>query len=368
MDISQSAFLVRPALAQLFKLLKQQGYRLHGPQLRDGAIVYDQLNSVEQLPQGWQDEQQPGRYRLKQNDSSRYFNWANGTSALKPLLYPAREVLWQAQRASDGSVQFLVPEQDQDKVAVIAAKACDLAALRLQDQHFLEGEYVDPGYQAKRQGLFIVAVNCNASAATCFCVSTGDGPEVKQSYDIVLTELEEGFIVKSGSERGQALLAQLPLQPITADMAGLAKQQLKQAVKQQERSLDQIPLHSLEDNRDHPQWDDVAERCLACGNCTMVCPTCFCHRQHEEPELNGQSSAHVREWDSCFGESHGQLAGFQVRPTIKQRYQQWMIHKLDSWQGQYGRSGCTGCGRCMTWCPAEIDFVAEANLIGGSEK
>lgn len=367
MAISQSAFLMRKDLAELFALLQQQGFRLHGPQIRDGAIVYDDLKSVNQLPQGWQDQQVPGQYRLKRSGSSRQFNWANGPSALKPLLYPAREVMWQAKRGDDGCLQFLVPEQAKDKVAIIGVKACDLAALKLQDQHFLEGEYVDPGYQAKRQGLFLIAVNCNVSAETCFCVSTGDGPEVSQGYDILLTELDDGFIIQSGSDKGVAIVDKLPLHEVTAVMAETAKQQIREAEQQQTRSLNIIAKDDLQSRRDHPQWEDVAERCLACGNCTMVCPTCFCHRQHEEPQLNGKDSEHVREWDSCFGESHGELAGFQVRATVKQRYQQWMVHKLDTWQTQYGRSGCTGCGRCMTWCPAEIDFVAEANLITGDE-
>lgn len=368
METGARLFLARSDFPSLFSELEKHGYSLYGPQVRDGAIVFDQLQDVGQLPRGWQDAQKPGSYQLEQSESPRFFHWANGPQAIKPLLFSSREVMWQAQKKDDGSIEFIIPEHQIEKVAVIGVKACDLAALKLQHQHFMEGEFVDPGYQAKRQGLFIISVNCSHAASTCFCASTGDGPTCDAGFDISLTELEDGFLVEVGSDYGEKVVQVLNLKTVSSEQEQQAETQKIKVIESQQRQLQPIELNQLQDQRAHPQWDDIAERCLACGNCTMVCPTCFCHRHHEEPVLDGKSSEHVREWDSCFGESHGELAGFQVRKTVKQRYQQWMIHKLDSWQEQYERSGCTGCGRCMTWCPAEIDFVAEANLIGGKQK
>lgn len=365
METGALLFLDRAELSSLFAQLERLGYSIYGPQARDGAIVFDQLQKVDQLPQGWQDIQKPGSYQLEQTESPRYFHWANGPQAIKPLLFSSREVMWQARKQDDGSIEFVIPEHQIEKVAVIGAKACDVAALKLQDQHFLQGEFVDPGYKAKRQGLFIVAVNCSRAASTCFCASTGDGPSCESGFDLCLTELEEGFLIEVGSDYGEKVIQVLNLQTATAAQLQKAEYQKADVIESQGRQLRPIAINQLQSQRSHPQWDDIAERCLACGNCTMVCPTCFCHRHHEEPVLDGKSSEHVREWDSCFGESHGELAGFQVRKTVKQRYQQWMIHKLDTWQEQYERSGCTGCGRCMSWCPAEIDFVKEANTIGG---
>lgn len=368
MDTGALLFLTRTDFPSLFSQLEKHGYYLYGPQVREGAITFDQLQSVSQLPQGWQDTQKPGSYQLEQTESPRLFDWANGPQAIKPLLFTSREVMWQAKKQKDGSIEFVIPDHQIEKVAVIGAKACDLAALKLQDQHFLEGEFVDPGYQAKRQGLFIIAVNCSHAASTCFCASTGDGPECETGFDICLTELEEGFLVEVGSDYGEKIVQTLNLRTVTPEQSHEAERQTARVIESQSRELQPITLNQLQSKRFHPQWDDIAERCLACGNCTMVCPTCFCHRHHEEPKLDGKSSEHVREWDSCFGESHGQLAGFQVRKTVIQRYQQWMIHKLDTWHEQYERSGCVGCGRCMSWCPAEIDFVKEANQIGGEKE
>lgn len=367
MESKAPVFLAREKLQSLFNALLDAGYSVFGPQVKEGAIVYERLTSLQQLPKGHSDSQTPGRYQLQKSDSERLFHWANGPQALKPLLFPAREVLWQAQRQADGQIEFIIPENSVEKIAVLGVKACDLAALRLQDKHFLEGEYVDPGYKARRQSMLLIGVDCSHAAETCFCASTGDGPEVTHSYDLVMSELDDGFLIGSGSPIGKELLAGLPLQMASDAQIIAARRQTEKTAAMQSRALNRISINQLQSKRTSPRWDDVADRCLACGNCTMVCPTCFCHHQKEVPDMSGDSSEHLREWDSCFGESHGQLAGFQVRASVKQRYQQWMIHKLDSWQEQYDSSGCVGCGRCLSWCPAEIDFVEEANLIGGEE-
>lgn len=367
MENRTPVFLAREDLQLLMDALRKEGYSIWGPQVKEGAIIYDRLQSLKLLPQGFRDKQNAGSYQLDRSDSQHLFAWANGPQALKPLLFPAREVLWQARRDTEGKLSFLVPEQSSEKIVVLGVKSCDLAALKLQDQHFLQGEYSDPGYQARRQALFLIGVDCSHPAKTCFCASTGDGPEVSQGYDLVMHELDDGFLLGADSAAGQAILAVLPLQLATAEQLTAAQEDSRQATESQGVSLQPIAVNQLQSKRDSKHWDDIAERCLACGNCTMVCPTCFCHHQTEVPDMSGSGSEHVREWDSCFGESHGQLAGFQVRGSVKQRYQQWMTHKLDSWQTQYDRSGCVGCGRCTTWCPAEIDFVAEANKIGGEE-
>ena len=368
MERQAPRFLPRQNFPLLLEQLVEHGYRLHGPQVRDGTIVYDTFHSVDQLPRGVQDQQQVGSYRLITSSNKRLFHWANGPQALKPLLQPAREVLWQAKRDANGALAFMVPESSIAKVAVIGVKACDMAALALQDQHFLQGEYEDPGYRARREGLFLVAVDCSYAADTCFCASTGDGPSAQTGFDLVLTELETGYLIAAGSDKGLSILPHLPLLDAQPQDLDIAQQQHADVVAMQSRALQPIPVGGLDRQRGHPQWQDIADRCLGCGNCTMVCPTCFCHHQKDELAIKGDESQHVREWDSCFGESHGELTGFQVRKTIKHRYQQWMIHKLDSWQEQYGRSGCTGCGRCMSWCPADIDFVKEANVLGGGSE
>jgi sulfhydrogenase subunit beta (sulfur reductase) len=132
------------------------------------------------------------------------------------------------------------------------------------------------------------------------------------------------------------------------------------------RRLDTSDLPELlYNNLEHPRWDDVAARCLSCTNCTMVCPTCFCHSLEDVPDLSQERSERVRVWVSCFNLEHAHPAGGNMRPEIRAHYRQWLTHKLASWVDQFGVSGCVGCGRCITWCPVAIDITQEVAAIRG---
>jgi sulfhydrogenase subunit beta (sulfur reductase) len=358
-------FLPRAALQHLLALIEASGFDCIGPQVRDGAIVYERMRSAADLPEGVRASQQPGEYRLEQAGDRRLFAWANGPQALKPLLFAPEEPLWRARRTEQGfAVEACVPQTA--PLAVIGVRACDLAALAIQDKIFLQGPYPDPCYAARRESLFLVAVNCTHPAATCFCASTGDGPRAAHGFDIALTELDDGFVAVAGSPHGERMLDELALPAATRQQVASDLSAVEQAAAEQTRSL---PGRNLRDalfaNLQHPRWDEVAARCLSCGNCTMVCPTCFCHAESDVPALDGTSSVHQRQWDSCFTAGHAYIHGMQLRPQTSHRYRQWLTHKLGSWHDQFGSSGCVGCGRCIAWCPVGIDITEEAGAICG---
>ncbi len=351
-------YLARENLQELITALRAAAYRCIGPQLRDGAIQYLDLHDAKLLPAGWQDSQSPGRYRLDNTGTPRQFAWANGPQALKPYLFTPRETLWTTQRDDSGALSFTTALPAAQALAVIGVRACDLAALRLQDAHFLQAACPDPHYAVRRDELFLVAVNCSHPAATCFCVASGDGPVADGGSDLILDELDDGYILHAVSARGEALAEQLPLQPVTPQQRLQIEQQHEQARAVQKRSLPGQDLRSLlNDNQQHRHWSELAARCLSCGNCTAVCPTCFCHSEHEQPQLDGQGSVHYREWDSCFTQGHSYIHGITIRADTRLRYRQWLTHKLAAWHDQYGRSGCVGCGRCISWCPVGIDLT-----------
>ena len=362
----EAGFLPRTRFQTLLDALHRAGYRCIGPQVRDGAIVYDTLARAEEFPRGMRDRQSPGAYRLEPADSPRFFSWANGPQALKPFVFAPREPLWHSERTADAAIHYSEINPAEEPLAIIGVRACDLAALRLQDRHFLEGPFPDTGYAARRKNLFLVAVHCTHPADTCFCASTGDGPRATQGFDLALYESDEGYLVQAGSDQGRALAATWALVSVTTAQQQDADREVEGGARRQTRRL---PARNLRDdlfaNLAHPRWEEVAERCLSCGNCTAVCPTCFCHSAADETALDGRHSLHVRQWDSCFTQGHSYIHGMTIRADTRTRYRQWLTHKLGSWHDQYGRSGCVGCGRCIAWCPVGIDITEEAAVICG---
>jgi ferredoxin len=274
------------------------------------------------------------------------------------------QTLWTAKKDGEG-LKIVPPDPPAQKFAFFGARSCELHAIAIQDKVFQGGPFVDTAYAARRQGAFIVAVNCAEAGGTCFCVSMKTGPKAETGFDLALTEIlsenSHTFLIEAGSEAGAELLAQLPKRPATSDDLTAAKAVVERTASRMGRSLQTEGIKALlQNNPNHPRWEDAAKRCLACGNCTMVCPTCFCTTVDDHSDLAGASATRVRKWDSCFTLDFSYIHGGAVRQSGSARYRQWMTHKLASWYDQFGTSGCVGCGRCITWCPTGIDITEEA--------
>mgnify|MGYP001822152845 CR=1 FL=1 len=358
-------WLARNGLQQLVDALREGGRRVLGPVLRDGAVAFDEIRVLSDLPVGWRDEQQPGSYRLRDEGDERVFGVVHGPGSIKPFVFAPRESLLQIESDGPGRpfrASATVPEPE--PVALLGVRPCDLAGLAAQDRVFLHDRYPDPYYASRRSGLLLVAVNCTRSVSTCFCTSFDSGPEARSGYDLALTELDDGFLVHAGSPAGSALLEAVAHGPASDAVLADERSALDACAKGIGRRLETGDLPDLlYENLSHPRFDDVAERCLACGNCTQVCPTCFCHDERDEPMLDGDGAIRVREWDTCFDRAHSQVHGLNFRPHIRDRYRQWLVHKLGTWIDQFGSSGCVGCGRCLTWCPVGIDLTEEIAAI-----
>jgi ferredoxin len=361
----------RDTLDVLFTALRQRNFRLLGPTVRDGAIVYDELASTAELPVGWTDTQDGGTYRLTRRDDAALFGYAVGPRSWKQFLHPPTLRLWQARREGHG-FQVLPEPLETPRFAFIGVRSCELHAIAIQDRVFLHGPHVDPTYKLRRENIFVVAVNCGQAGGTCFCVSMQTGPKATFGFDLALTEIVQEerhyFVVEAGSKKGAEVLQEAPHREARADEQQLAGEVVARTVTQMGRSLDTTDIKPLlYRNYEHPRWDEVANRCLTCGNCTMVCPTCFCTTVEDTTDLTGEQAERWRKWDSCFTLDFSYLHGGSIRASAASRYRQWVTHKLATWIDQFGTSGCVGCGRCITWCPVGIDITEEVRAIRGSE-
>jgi ferredoxin len=351
--------------------LKQRGFSLIGPKVREDAILYENITGLQDLPQGWTDEQAPGLYRLKRRNDQALFGYVVGPHSWKKYLHVPWLKLWSAARAGK-KVKLQEAQLPKEKLAFIGVRACELSAIAIQDKVFLGNSVTDPQYRVRRSNIFIVAVNCAQAGGNCFCVSMNTGPKAQSGFDISVTEIVNGndsyFVAEAGSAQGADLLAALKPQEANHDQQAAADAAVNNAAQHIGKGMDTTGIKDLLFSQlEHPHWEDLAKRCLACTNCTMVCPTCFCTTVEDRSSLDGSNVERWRKWDSCFSLDFTYIHGGSVRRSTRARYRQWLTHKLAGWIEQFGTSGCVGCGRCITWCPVGIDITAEVAALRKNE-
>jgi ferredoxin len=383
----------------LLALLRSDGFEVIGPRIDQGAIVYAPLASAGELPIGWTDKQGPGSYRLEKTAGDAYFGYVVGPHSWKKYLFPPALRLWEARRTPDGFA-IHADEPAPPRRAFLGVRSCELHAIAVQDRVFLghHGRFADPHYAAARACLFLIAVECESPAGTCFCTSMGTGPAIdlervprpepapadaaRRSLplvaesevpthpvtDLILTELDDAFVIRAASPAGQSVIDRLGLAAATAEQVEDGRKRVEAAAQSISRRVDATDLQGLlHRNQEHPRWDDVAGRCLSCTNCTLVCPTCFCSTTEDATDPAQEIATRTRHWDSCFTPDFGRVHGGNFRPSIRGRYRQWLTHKFASWLDQFGLSGCVGCGRCIAWCPVGIDVTEELTAIRATD-
>ena len=353
---------------------KRAGYRTIGPVVRDGAVVQRQVSGTGDLPQGWHDEQAPGHYRLHEADDPSLFAWAVGPGSPKSEFYPARSLVWRATSTGDvvtleqpgrtalqwhssGRVRASWP-RCACSIVYLPVERCQIPATAIGGNL----RSLSSQSAGRRRG--------HASAPP-WAPGPGLADGAEAGYDLALTELTSPggprYLVRIGSEQGAEVAEEMGGSPAGPEDLAARDAVLEEAARRIDRKLDAANVRQLlASNLGHPQWDDVAGRCLACGNCTLVCPTCFCGGVMDTTTVDGAVERH-RQWNSCFDLAHSLVHTGPVRATTWSRYRQWLTHKLSTWHDQFGTSGCVGCGRCITWCPVGIDITAEVAAIAASD-
>jgi sulfhydrogenase subunit beta (sulfur reductase) len=361
-DTAASAVLPAANLDAFVQALRQRGYAVHAPVMQQGTLFIRPIQSAAELPRGVIDEQSAGTHRLLQ-EGDRFFDYTVPADSWKRLFFPPRLRLWQASTQDGMQVAAEEPEADAP-AALLGVRGCDLAAILVQDRVFIGGAHPDPHYRARRESAFIVAVNCARATSTCFCTSMDSGPRVRRGYDIALTELAGGhrFLVEAATQRGAEVVSELPAAAVATADVQQADAVVAATAASITRTMPAGIADTLRGEQTSARWQSIAERCLSCGNCTMVCPTCFCSAVEHTTDLAG-TAYQERRWDSCFNSGHSYIHGGSVRSSTAPRYRQWLTHKLSSWHDQFETSGCTGCGRCIVWCPVAIDITEEAHAF-----
>lgn len=365
--VSRQAVLIgEEGLAALLSAFHDDGFVPVAPVVRDGAVVTAPIDREEGLPAGWLEETGAGKARVRRREDLRRFGHLLGAAGWKRYFAPPRRTLFEARRTGrKGAFVAVVPEAAVERWALVGVRPCDLAALSTLDRVFSDGPYPDPAWRAARHRTFVVAVACTEPAATCFCASTGTGPGLPDAgFDLGVVEIGEAadpvWLLRAGSERGATVLARLPARAATADAVAAADRAVAAASRSQTRALRAGYAEALRARTELSAYEAVGERCLACGNCTLVCPTCFCSTGSDRISIDGNVAARERLADTCFSREFSVLHGGAVRSSRASRYRQWIRHKLVHLEEQFRSPGCVGCGRCIAWCPAAIDLTAEA--------
>jgi sulfhydrogenase subunit beta (sulfur reductase) len=282
---------------------------------------------------------------------------------LKEVFFPPTESLFTVEKiGKQVKITETLPEGPQ---VVFGVRPCDARGAKVMDALYLETPPSDPYYARRRENTTLIGLACQDLGETCFCTRLGGSPDDPRDVDLMLTEMGDGYGVQVITDKGQALLDGIgdDLIEIDAGQEGMETARYPGMVEEGLRSID-WPAH-FSDN----YWEEMSERCLSCRICAYVCPTCRCFAVRDEavPGSNGNSRyERVRCWDSCAGVAYRRIAGgHNPRPEKSQRLRNRFFCKFDYYPQQYGPLACTGCGRCIDYCPVNIDITEVIdNLIG----
>lgn len=345
----------------------KRSFLLIGPAIEGEVLTLKEMDP-HHLPSGFRDSQSPGHYRHINKRDENIFAFSNGPDSFKRFFHPPLKEVFRFKRTKKG-LQMTEPPEKSIPVAFFGIRSCDVKALKILDMVFsgLEGTL----YHSMRRNSFIIGLNCLYPSENCFCLSLDTGPEIKNGCDMIITELKEHLLIESGVE-GIEFLKGIDYEEASKEDFTEKELVIKQCRAMIKRSVNtkDLPL-KIYRNLEHPRWSQVSERCLACGNCTQVCPTCFCNSAFDSIDISslkrpeGFSGKRIRVWDSCFSMNFARVHGGNFRPSRRARYRHWLSHKFGYWIDQFGVIGCVGCGRCITWCPVGIDITEELEALGG---
>jgi len=284
----------------------------------------------------------------------------------KKFLLPPREATF-AFDPKDGFRDLL--GEAARPLVLFGVHAYDIYGMNILDRVFAQGRFPDPYYVTRRKSTTVVGVDFDPDERHFARSMNADF--VDAGFDLFLSDIGDDYLALVGTSRGDDIVVKsgcLLKAPTDADFAEYKRRSgLRRAAYRTRVDLGDLP-EILEMEYHSPAWADLADRCLSCGSCSMVCPTCYCFDVSDEVDLGGREGRRLRTWDSCLFRTHALVAGGEnFRKDRASRIKFRFYHKQRGFVAEYGRPSCVGCGRCAAVCPAGIDIVKVIELIRGEE-
>jgi len=291
-----------------------------------------------------------------------YLEYENTKKPAKEIFFPQSEEMFSY--CDTGDEVKIEEKLDDSKKVLFGVRPCDAKSLNMLDKVFNNDLYQDVYYAARRKNSIIVVIGCNEPSTTCFCTSFGIGPMSEEGADIFMIDTGDSYVVKAVTDKGKEILSSF------SNFNEASEEDLQQADKIKEQAVagitSKIEVTGLKEKLDgmfeSSIWDTLHEKCLGCGACAYLCPTCHCFDITDDA-VNAKGER-VRNWDSCMFPLftlHG--SGHNPRPTGKERIRQRVMHKFNYFVKNFDEMACVGCGRCIKNCPVNLDIRRVIGLI-----
>ncbi len=283
-----------------------------------------------------------------------YLNFQNTTKPPKEVFFPQTEIMF-TYRVGKKGVEIEEPSALKRKIVLLGVRPCDAKGFALLDKLFSSGEHKDAYYLEKRGNTTVIGLACNHPLSTCFCTSTGGSPFGKEGMDLILQDLNDKYLIETVTEKGEKLIGKFPwLENAEKHDIEKAKRLSEEAEKALRSKVSVEGVTEKLDRLDDSIWNQIHQKCVGCGVCTFLCPTCCCFDVMDEEMEEGKR---VRIWDSCqFACFTLQGSGHNPRPSEKERMRQRIMHKFNYSVKNFGERFCVGCGRCVRECPVNLDI------------